>query len=225
MLKLIINNAKSADSDVLSHRPKRKKALSPKVLLERLFLYDFREITPDLFVLRCQDFSHRLACEMTLERKQRLAYSESSEGDNEGYGFVTVISGDFPTIDIQRFIEKVNDDYLVDVILTRFHLNLLEQLLVFSRSKEATHLVLTIDMDKLNNVDIYRDFVIFEDDVMTSIGEQREIIIPTDTGTFVTLLDSMKKLDQKFQQTLWREQKNNSTLRKYLKFQSLLEFL
>lgn len=225
MLKLIINNAKTVDSDSLSHRPQRKKALSPKVLLERLFLYDFREITPDLFMLRCQDFSHRLACEMTLERKQRLAYSESAECDNEGYGFVTVISGDFPTIDLHRFIEKVNDDYLVDVILTRFHLNLLEQLLIFSRSKEATHLVLTIDMDKLNDVDIYRDFVIFEEDVMTSIGDQREIIIPTDTETFVTLLDCMKKLDQNFQQTLWREQKKNSTLRKYLKFQSLLEFL
>jgi hypothetical protein len=162
----------------------------------------------------------------TLERKQRLAYSESLEGDSEGYGFVPVIASDFPEIDIQRLMTKVNGDkYLQDVILTRFHLNLLEQLLIFCRRKEATHLIMTMDMDKLDYLDIYRDFVIFEDEVMTSIGEQTEIIIPTDTQTYVTVIDCMNKLDQDFQQTLWREHKNNSTLRNYLKFQSLLEFL
>ncbi len=84
---------------------------------------------------------------------------------------------------------------------------------------------MTMDMDKLNFLDIYRDFVIFEDEVTTSIGEQTEIIIPSDADTALLLKDCMNKLDQNFQKTLWREQKNNSTMRNYLKFQSLLEFL
>lgn len=226
MLKLIINNTSNTKRDDLSHRSRRKKALNPKVLLERLFLYDFRDITSDLYVLRCQDFSHRLACEMTLERKQRLAYSECLEDDNEGYGFVTAIAGDFPEINIQKLMEKVNgDEFLQDIILTRFHLNLIERLLLFCRSKDATHLILTMDMDQLNFLDIYRDFVIFEDDIMTSIGEQREVIIPSDTQTYVTVIDCMNKLNKHLQETLWREQKNNATMRNYLKFQSLLEFL
>jgi hypothetical protein len=226
MLKLIINNSKNSTSDDLTRIGPRKKALSPKVLLERLFLYDFREITSDLFMLRCQDFSHRLACEMTLERKQRLAYSECLEDDSEGYGFVTVISAEFPEINIQKLIEKVNgDEFLQDIILTRFHLNLIERLLLFCRSKDATHLILTMDMDQLNFLDIYRDFVIFEDDIMTSIGEQREIIIPSDTQTYVTVVECMNMLNKHLQKTLWREQKNNLTMRNYLKFQALLEFM
>jgi hypothetical protein len=226
MLKLIINNSKNGVSDDLSRASPRKKILKPKVLLERLFLYDFREITSDIYVLRCQDFSHRLACEMTLERKQRLAYSECLEDDNEGYGFVTVIAGTFPEINIQKLIDKVDGDvFLQDIILTRFHLNLIEQLLLFCRSKDATHLIMTMDMDQLNFRDIYRDFVIFEDDVMTSVGEQREFIIPSDTQTYVTVVDCMNRLNKHLQKTLWREQKNNATMRNYLKFQSLLEFM
>ena len=80
----IINNTKNTDCDDLPRCSKRKKALSPKVLLERLFLYDFREITADLYILRCQDFTHRLACEMTLERKQRLAFVEDAACDLTG---------------------------------------------------------------------------------------------------------------------------------------------
>jgi hypothetical protein len=225
MLKLIVNNTKNATGDNLPRRP-RKKAINPKVLLERLFLYDFRELTSNLHILRCHDFSHKLACEMTLERTERLAYTESMDDAEEGYGFVTVIAADFPSIDIQKLMEKVNGDtYLQEVLLTRFHLNLLEQLLLFCKKKEATHLILILDNDELDYLQIYRDFLISEEEVMTSHGEQTEVIIPTNRETYAMVTDYMEKLNQDFQQTLWREQKNNSTMRKYLKFQSLLEFL
>lgn len=225
MLKLIINNTQKTNGDNLS-RSRRKKALDTKVLLERLFLYDIREVTTDLYVLRCQDFSHRLACEMTLERNQRLVYSESLDGDQEGYGFVTVISCDFPPIQIQKLIEKVNgDQYLQEVLLSRFHLNLLEQLLLFSKTKEATHLIITLDNDKSDYLPIYQNFLISEEEIMTSNGEKTEIIIPSDPETYVMVMAFLEKLNQDFQQTLWREQKSNATMRKYLKFQSLLEFI
>ena len=219
MLKLIVDNTHSSNGKVLSQKLETKLTIQ-KSLPQNSFLVDFQELSLNLYVFRAQDLNHKLACEITLELKEGFVYSKE-ESEEDEY-LVPIIACNFPSIDLQRFNEKVGwDEYLQGILIIQFQLKILEQLFLFCEVKNAVNLLLTINNAKFDYLEIYRRFFISEKQVITARGRQTEIVMPTDVETYDKMIAFMDEVNKDFRQTLWCEQKNNAAFRKYLKEHSL----
>jgi hypothetical protein len=213
MLKLIVNNSNTFHRDALSKEIGIKQTVS-NYSSQNSFLFDFQETSENLYAFRAQDLDHELSIEMNLERKER--FSCSDEGGEEDY-LVPVITCDFPHIDVQKLQEKVlGDQYLQGILMFQFQLRILEQLFLFCEGKDAVNLILTIHDADLDYLEIYRRFVISEEEIITERGEQTEIVISTDIETYDEVLDFMDRVDRDLRRTLWRGQKVNPAFQKYL---------
>lgn len=191
--------------------------LSPAVLLSH-----YQEIAPNLYAFKFYDVHHELSCEINLELKSNFLLSEKT--DDEDY-LVPVLTGEFPSIDVERLQRKVPwDDYLHVILVIRFHLKILEQLLLFCKEKDTVNLILTFEDANLDYMEVFRHFVSLETQIQTTKGEQTEIVIPCNGETYGALLNFMGRLGHDFRQNLWRDQKSNPAYRHYLKHLSLLEF-
>lgn len=191
----------------------------PKGPSQHSFLWDFQEISSGIYIVRFQDTFHELSCEFALELKESFV---PSEGETEGSFIQPVLVGNFPSIDIQRFQQKILwDEYLQGMILIQFQLKILEKLLLFCENKQASYLLLTFNEANKDYLEIYQCFIISEEEILSTDGEQTEITIPSDVSAYDNLIDLIEEVDHKFRKTLWREQRVNPIYRHYLKSQVL----
>jgi hypothetical protein len=108
--------------------------------------------------------------------------------------------------------------------MIRFHLKILEQLLLFCQEREVINLTLTFEEANLDYMEVFRHFFIVEAQISTVRGEQTEVLIPANDETYDELIKFMDRLGHDFRQNLWRDQKINPAFRQYLKYLSLPEF-
>jgi hypothetical protein len=78
-------------------------------------------------------------------------------------------------------------------------------------------LILTVDDSCNEAIEIYRNFITSETQVSTEKGIQTQIVISTNQVAYDDLIDFIEKIDHDFHQTLWRHQKENPSMRRYLK--------
>jgi hypothetical protein len=214
MLKLIANNAHSLKGNVL---PQARE--TPP--LSDSFIFHFQELSSNLHALRLKDCLYELTCEVTLEVRETLVCFEE-EGEKGGC-LAPVVACSFPTIDVQRFNEKIGfDAYLQRLVMGQFQLKILEQLLLFCEQQDAVNLTLMMKDDNVDYLEIYSRFLVSAGQVTTAEGEQTEIIIPTGMQTYDKVIDFMDKIDREFQCALWREQSVNPAFREYLKSNACL---
>jgi len=186
------------------------------------FLWDFQEISSGIYIARFQDTFHELSCEFTLELKESFV---PSEDETEESFIQPVLVGNFPSIDIQRFQQKILwDEYLQGMILIKFQLKILEKLLLFCEDKKAPYLFLTFNEANQDYLEIYQCFIISEEENLSTDGELTEITIPSDVSVYDDLIDLTNEVDHKFRKTLWGEQRVNPTFRHYLKSHAILKF-
>lgn len=203
--------------------PFRRTAL-PQGLEEKLvalsdsFLVHIQEFSPHLHTFMAKDYTHELLCKMTLEVKEVLVFREE-----EGAGYLApVVACSLPAITLQKLNEKTGfDSYLQELLMGQFQLKILEQLLLFCEQQDAVNLMLTLN-DTVNDADLnylkfYRRFLVSEEQVTTSRGEETQIAIPTDMDTYDNVIDFMDKIDREFRCALWRGQSVNTAFRDYLK--------
>ena len=213
MAKAIINTTNSLRGNGLPQGLESERAS-----LSHSFLVDFQEFSPYLHVFRAKDYTHGLLCEMTLEVKEIFVTRE--EGKEGGY-LTPVAACSFPAISLQKLHEKTCfDGYLQDLLMGQFQLKILEQLLLFCEEKDATHLILTVNDAVhgagLDYLKLYRFFLVSEEQVATSRGEETQIMIPADAETYDKVIDFMDKIDREFRCALWRGQSINPAFRDYL---------
>lgn len=201
MLKLIVSNA-----DLRAELPPQpQKTITPDSRIS--FAAEVRLKGSHLYEMMVQDPSHYLNCDLVLEREE--SYEEYRGG---------AVICHFPKISdeqLKEFIEE--DDTLYEIIMIQFQMKILEQLLLFCANHHASKLIIYTDDAQAEELGIYQDFLIYQDQTCTENGEQMEMIISTDQQTFDAWVDFMKETNLKFQQELWREQRSNPTIRDYLK--------
>jgi hypothetical protein len=214
MSRAIIKNAPPLYGNGSLQRGEAKLAL-----LSETFLVHFQKFSPNLHIFMAKDYTHELLCEMTLEVKEiLLPLSEDKEG--EGH-LATVVACSFPPISLEKLNEKIGfDGYLQELAMGQFQLKILEQLLLFCKQEDAVNLILTVN-DMVNDADLdylkfYRRFLISEAQVVTTRGEQTQIVIPADLATYDKVVDFMGKIDREFQCALWRGQSINPIFQDYL---------
>ncbi len=214
MLKLIVNNSSTSHRNALSGNFEIKQGIS-SLSSQNSFLFDFQEISENLYAFRAHDYVHDLTCEMHVELKKNLVYPQDAR-EEEGY-LAPVAACDLPHIDVQKLQGKVlGDEYLQGIIMYQFQLKVLDQLLLFCDEKDAVTLTLTISDSDIDYLEIYRRFFTSEEKVITARGEQTQIVVPTDIETYDDILDFIDEIDKSFRQSLWRDQKINPAFRKYL---------
>ena len=219
MLRLITKNSPPT-YEQFTPQYNEKKTPQFNCSIKEPFLFDFREISPGIYIARFRDSFHELACEITLELKSVLTLSGDHRED--GY-FEPVLAGDFPYIETQRLQKKVlGNDYLHHMTLLQFQLKILEQILLFCDEKDASSLILNFNEANLDYLEIYDQFITSQDETISDRGEQTEAVIATDVTIYDELIDFIDKVDRDFQRTLWREQRNNPILRQYLKSQAAI---
>lgn len=222
MLRLISKAAPSSQSRIF-RAINEKPSVQFNDSSQESFLFNIHEISQNLYKMRFHDLSHQLYCEITVELKSSLMYGD--EPYEEDGTLEVVIAGDFPAISLQGLNQIIHgNEYLQGMILIKFQLKILEQLLLFAENKDASYLFLNFNEANLDYVEIYQRFIISQESILLARGEQIEIVMPTDVGTYDELIEFMDELEQDFQQSLWRDQKSDPIIRKYLKSQALLVF-
>jgi hypothetical protein len=215
MPKFIINDPASWDGKGLSEGLE----LTP-ASLNHLFMFDFQEFSPGLYVFSSRDCDHDLLCEIVLELRESLVCLDEDD-DDEVY-LAPVITCNFPSISVQKFNEKIGFDvYLQGIVMFQFQLKILQQLFLFCEEKGAVNLILMINDTDLVYLDIYSRFIVSDKKVTTAKGEQTEIVIPIDEDTHDEIADFMDDVEKEFRKTLWHEQTVNAAFREYLKGRSL----
>lgn len=187
------------------------------------FLSDLQEQSTNLFSFYAQDARYDLRCSMLFGIQDVLSTEEP--GSHQEEFLIPTIVGDFPSIDGEFLLEKAfGNEYIQGILITRFYLNILEALFLFSEQVNANSLTLTFNDHNLDMIEIYRNFIVSEYQVMSDKGEQTQIRISTDVQTYDALIDHMEKINEDFRKTLWRKQWGNSTIREYLKSYALSDF-
>jgi hypothetical protein len=205
-LKLVVSNSSPASS--------QKPTISNSSAAPSCFTVEVWPRGPNLYEMHLKDSAHSLKCDFTLEIEESFdAVSPSS------------VVCYFPNIDqsaLNDFVEE--DETLFGMFMIQFQMKILEQLFLFCANHYASNLVIFVDDAQANDLGIYRDFLTYKDETITPDGEKTEMIIPADRETYDQWIDFMEEVDQKFRQTLWREQKSNFSLRQYLKSHAVLKF-
>lgn len=201
-LKLVISNS----GPLLSEKPTISNSQAAPC-----FTVDVCLRGSNLYDMVLQDSLYCLKCDLILEVEESLDEFSSS----------TVICH-FPIIkgeQLKDFVEE--DEILFGMFMIQFQMKILEHVLLFCASHYASKLLIFVDDAQADELEIYRDFLSHEDQTITSHGEKTEMVIPADRETFDQWVDFMEEVNIKFQQTLWREQKNNPIIRQYLENHSL----
>jgi hypothetical protein len=163
---------------------------------------------PCLYTLIVQDPSHFLNCELTLEIEKCRDESES-----------TNVICHFPKISdeiLNAFVWE--DDTLYAIVMIQFHLKILKQLFLFCARHFASHLVIYSDDDQAEDLEIYRDFLAYEDLDYLPKSDITEMVIPTNLNVFEVFTEFMDIITLKFKQSLWQYQRINPAFQQYLKF-------
>lgn len=180
------------------------------------FFCDFQEVSAKLFSFLARNPRHNLSCSLLLDLQDIFV----SEGDDETQGdhLTPMLVCEFPSIDGNMLYDLVyGDEYLHGVLMVRFYLDILESIFLFCEEKNARGLILTIDDSCNEAIEIYRNFISSETQVSTEKGTQTQIVISTNHLAYDDLIDFIEKIDHDFHQTLWRHQKDNPSMRHYLK--------
>jgi hypothetical protein len=197
-LTLVVSNPAPVQDAPASHQP---------AFSNTGFTVNVKEMLSDLYEMNIQDSFHDLECTLTLE----------IEGDNSEK---TVVCH-FPTILNQpnKFLEE--DEDLYGSIAIQFQINVLEHLFLFCANHEASQLIIHMDDGQAEGFGIYQEFLLHCHGTLTENNKKAKMVIPTDRDAFEKWRSFMAGANLKLEQGLWREQRFNTAIRRYLKSRSI----
>jgi len=192
-LKLVVSNPAPAPVQTTSDASKSNARFSVKV----------SKVENNLYKMSIQDPFHDLGCDLTLESKR---------GANE-----TTVTCHVPVFldDSNKFLDE--DEILYGIIVVQFQMNVLEQLFMFCTKRNASRLTIYMDNAQAEGFGIYQDFLVHCNQAITKNGKQREMVISTGRKPLSKWRSFMKKNNLELEQGLWREQRFNYAIRRYLK--------
>lgn len=193
---------------VVSNPAPFQGALPPSQLLASNagFTAKVKKRGSDLYEMDIQDPFHDLGCNLILE-------TEKSGSD-------TTVVCHFPVIlnESNKFLDE--DETLYGTITIQFQMKVLEQLFLFCVDHNASQLIIYMDDEHAEGFGIYQDLLIHCDETLTENGEKTEMVISINQKTFDKWRSFMAEVNLKFEQDLWREQRFNPIIRRYLKSRS-----
>ncbi|MGV8949170.1 MAG: hypothetical protein ACOH2E_07415 [Candidatus Paracaedibacter sp.] len=158
------------------------------------------------------DPSHYLSCDLILEIRE--------SGDESAFGDVIC---HFPTIQDEYLKAFVWDDAtLISFILVQFYIKILEQLLLFCANHNALKLIIHANPLEAGPLEVYQDFIVHTDQVLTPQGRKTALVIPTDRVAHGKLTDYMEQIGKDFCGILREDQYSNPIIHQYLKLDKFI---
>lgn len=179
------------------------------------FLSGLKAISPNLFSFRAYDTDHKLACELILETKESYLHFYSPSNHH----LMPVVTCDYPCIDIPHQTQSRNET-LESLKLIWFQLHILEQLFLLCESNGVGHLILNFGEYNYDYIEVYQDFAVSQRQLITSQGEQTELVIPTTEKVYDKVINLMDEIEQDFRQILRNNPQNKHVFQEYLKCHS-----
>jgi hypothetical protein len=197
-LKLVVSNPTPIGDTQASSQSKTVKTE---------FTVEVKNRGPYLYEMSIQDPVHCLECTLTIE------IEETHDGLKPGQ-----VICHFATIEDESLRDFVNEDEtLYGMVMVQFQMKVLELLLLFCSKHYVSQLILYTDDRQAEQLGIYEDFLLHQNQTLTLQGEKTEIFIPVNPKIFADWLNFMAQTTVKFMQELWREQSSNPIIREYLK--------
>lgn len=176
------------------------------------FTAKLSRIESHLYRITVRDPSHYLSSNLTLEIREN--------GDESTFGDVVC---HFPTIQdeyLRAFVWE--DDTLISFILIQFHIKILEQLLVFCANHNALKLIIHANPFEAGPLEVYQDFIVHTDQVLTPQGRKTALVIPTDRAAHDKLTDYMEQIATDFRDILREDRYSNPIIHQYLKLDKFI---
>ena len=184
------------------------------------YVWGSQKISDNLFSFQALDTRYHLKCNILLDIQE--IYISHERGGNQRDSLSPIAVCTFPEIDEKMLIEKsFGNEYILEVLRTQFHLNILESLLLLCEDVNASGLMINISPHNPNPIEIYQNLIVSQNQVFTENGEQTQVLVSIDVDTYDQLIDCIEKLNQDFRKTLWQQQWGNPSIREYLKSHSI----
>lgn len=180
------------------------------------FSAQIRKRGGSLYTLVARDPAHHLECSIDLEVQE----------NPKGLKPPSVICR-FPDMPAEGLYKIVGEDEtLLGMVLIQFQLKVLESILLFCAEHLAIKLLVytTYITEEDHVLGVYSNLATREDVVHTQDGDKVQITMPAGSRTFDKLVDLMDDVRLRFTQGLWREQRTNPVIRRYLKSRAALAF-
>jgi len=174
------------------------------------FRVDVKNRGSQLYEMALQDHFHHLKCNLILEIEENRYKNKLKR-----------MICHFPSIcdeQLEEFTEE--DDILYWVFMIRFQMKVLEQLLLFCSNCDVSQLIIYTDDTQVEEAGVYREFLIGltgHNRVFKKNDEQTKFVIPSNPNTFNAWIKFMQEINIKLDQELWRNQRSNPVIRRYLK--------
>lgn len=197
---------------VVSNPVRKSPTPSKPERSDAAFYAEIQTKSPQVYEMTAQAPSHYLECRLKLEVMGRYC-------ERHGGGVIC----HFPIIEDEAFNEFVEgDETLYGTLMIQFHMNIMEQLLLFCADHDATGLIIYVDDDQAKELGIYDNLLVHQDQTWTELGEKTVLVIPAHRKAFDQWIDLMQDVNQQLQQDLWLEQRFNPAIRAYLKSQRVI---
>ncbi|MGV8947955.1 MAG: hypothetical protein ACOH2E_01090 [Candidatus Paracaedibacter sp.] len=195
-LKLVVSNPP------FSPKPKSPASCQPTPLHAN-FAVEVQERGIDVYEMSIKDPFHDLECDLTLD----IEVSSDKK----------VVACHFPLIldETNKFLDE--DETLYGTIMIKFQMKVLEQLFLFCNGHNASELNIYMDDEQAEGFGIYQEFLSNCAESLAENRAQAEIAILTNPKTFANWCAFMKETNIRLDQDLWREQRSNPAIRRYLK--------
>jgi hypothetical protein len=217
MLKLVYANP----NPIPAKQPNAFRTMKPKekngsceqtIALLPQFTAKLSRIESHLYRITVRDPSHYLSCDLALEIRE--------SGDESAFGDVVC---HFPTIQDEYLRAFVWEDAtLLSIILMQFHIKILEQLLLFCANHNALKLIIHANPLEAGPLEVYQDFIVHTDQVLTPQGRNTALVIPTDRAAHDKLIDYMEQIRTDFRDLLREDRHSNPIIHQYLKLEKFI---
>ena len=146
----------------------------------------------NLFSFQALDTRYHLKCNILLDIQE--IYISHERGGNQRDSLSPIAVCTFPEIDEKMLIEKsFGNEYILEVLRTQFHLNILESLLLLCEDVNASGLMINISPHNPNPIEIYQNLIVSQNQVFTENGEQTQVLVSIDVDTYDQLIDCIEK--------------------------------
>jgi len=170
------------------------------------FTAEMFQLGDQLYEMKIRDHFHDLGCDLILEIEKSM-------------GKTAVVCDFPPTLDeSNKYLNE--DEDLYGLIALQFQMKILKELFLFCTQHDASQLAIYMDDNQAEGFGIYQDFLAYSEETLTGNGEKAKMVIPTDYKVFDKWNSFMAETNLKFEQNLWRNQRLNSAIRRYLKARS-----
>lgn len=169
------------------------------------FTAEVHRRSPYDFVMIAKDPFHGLHFELPLKFERNAG--------NNGWSVMCR----FPCIYEEDLTELIQEDEtLLDMALTQFHLQVLKNLLLFCNAHNVNMLLIQMDEDFEDPLLAYENFISSQEAIQTNEGMCMQIRIVVNTKAVHDCRKFIEETTKEFRQTLWKEKSSNPAIRDYL---------